>query len=157
MGSAAAASELKATTDIETLVPKSTPGAIAYGTFERDPALHYYLTNRIEYSGTVPAPEDLGAQLARLHISTSAFDKDFGYQITTYNGDLPLNNEWTKTWEEFFSRQFRHVFDLYIKRGGPWTEAQALLPATLEKVIPWLFRPMEVDGRSVKPCLLYGD
>ena len=32
-----------------------------------------------------------------------------------------------------------------------------MIPILFDKVIPLLLRPLENDGRSVKPCLVHGD
>ncbi|OBT61184.1 hypothetical protein VE03_09437 [Pseudogymnoascus sp. 23342-1-I1] len=40
---------------------------------------------------------------------------------------------------------------------GPWEEMERLKSAMIEKVIPRLLRPMESNGRFIKPSLVHGD
>ncbi len=75
----------------------------------------------------------------------------------TYNGDLPQDNRYTETWEEFFLNGFKHMLDLNLERGGSWEEMENLKEDMLGKVIPRLLRPMETNGRFIKPALVHGD
>lgn len=77
--------------------------------------------------------------------------------MVTYNGDLPQENGYTDTWEEFFHKGFIHMLNLNIERGGPWEEMENLKGAMLDKAIPRLLRPMETHGHSIKPSLVHGD
>lgn len=77
--------------------------------------------------------------------------------MVTYNGDLPQENGYTDTWEEFFINGFKHMLTMNIDRGGPWEEMETLKLDMLNKVIPRLLRPMETNGRSIKPSLVHGD
>lgn len=49
------------------------------------------------------------------------------------------------------------MIDLNLDRGGPWPEIEVLRTDMLKKVIPRLLRPLETNGRTVKPCLVHGD
>ena len=49
------------------------------------------------------------------------------------------------------------MIKLNIERGGNWGELETLQSDMVTKVIPRLLRPLEVDGRSVKPSLVHGD
>jgi hypothetical protein len=51
----------------------------------------------------------------------------------------------------------RWALDLEIKAKGYHPEFDVLVPALFDKVIPHLLRPLESDGRCVKPSLVYGD
>lgn len=48
------------------------------------------------------------------------------------------------------------MLDLDLKAAGP-SELQDLAPGMFEKVIPRLLRPMETNGRSMKPSLVHGE
>lgn len=77
--------------------------------------------------------------------------------MVTYNGNLPQENGYADTWEEFFVNGFKHMLNMNISRGGPWDEMESLKLDMLNKVIPRLLRPMESNGRSIKPSLVHGD
>ena len=49
------------------------------------------------------------------------------------------------------------MIKMNVQRGGPWKEIETLEPDMVSKVIPRLLRPLETDGRSVKPSLVHGD
>lgn len=51
----------------------------------------------------------------------------------------------------------KQALDLEIERKGPSEELDVLSRALFEKVIPRLLRPLESDGRTVKPSLVHGD
>jgi protein-ribulosamine 3-kinase len=40
---------------------------------------------------------------------------------------------------------------------GPCPEIDKLQKLLVEKVIPRLLRPLESNGRSIRPCLVHGD
>ena len=46
---------------------------------------------------------------------------------------------------------------LELEAKEPDPELDTLLPVLFEKVVPRLLRPLESDGRSVKPSLVHGD
>ncbi|KFY93387.1 hypothetical protein V498_04454 [Pseudogymnoascus sp. VKM F-4517 (FW-2822)] len=60
-------------------------------------------------------------------------------------------------WEAFFAKSMRQALDLEVERKGPSEELDALSRTLFEKVIPRLLRPLESDGRIVKPSLVHGD
>ena len=51
----------------------------------------------------------------------------------------------------------RLALKLQLEAKGPDAEFGLLVPALFEKVIPRLLRPLESEGRSVKPSLVHGD
>uniref|UniRef100_A0A915BWV6 protein-ribulosamine 3-kinase n=1 Tax=Parascaris univalens TaxID=6257 RepID=A0A915BWV6_PARUN len=122
-------------------------------------------------SMTGPAkPEQLGTQLARLHLhnvekvyasgESCSFVgakhknlpiKQFGFHITTYSGYMPLINEWSEDWVEFFCRyRLKSVIDVVVEKYGD-RQVLSLWPM-LERKIPSYF----VDCQIV-PSLLHGD
>ena len=81
----------------------------------------------------------------------------FGFPVTTFSGNAPQDNSWTDTWEEFFIQAVNHMLRLEEETQGPSEEMRSLGKALVDKVIPRLLRPMEIDGRKVTPCLVHGD
>jgi len=51
----------------------------------------------------------------------------------------------------------RHTFEREIAIQGPDPELDKLVPVILDKVIPRLLRPLQTEGRIVKPSLVHGD
>ncbi|KAG7006437.1 hypothetical protein G7Y79_00014g036120 [Physcia stellaris] len=103
----------------------------------------------------LPDVDRFTARLAELHRNSTSPNGKVGYHLTTYNGILPQDNRWTDSWEEYFSNNFRRMIELEQEAQGPPTEEQiSLTSSMLEMVIPRLLRPLETEGRKVKPCLI---
>jgi fructosamine-3-kinase len=77
--------------------------------------------------------------------------------VPTFNWHVPLRNEWRDTWEEWFTRQFRSDIAWEQSARGADSEFNTVADEFLEKVIPRLLRPLESNGRSIKPTLVHGD
>ncbi|OGM41991.1 hypothetical protein ABOM_009497 [Aspergillus bombycis] len=105
----------------------------------------------------MPDPHKFAARLAAVHQNSTSPTGKFGFHTTTYSGNLPQINEWEDSWEVFFTKNMKMALDLEIKAKGPDPELDHLIPILFDKVIPRLLRPLESDGRSVKPSLVHGD
>ncbi|OCL02753.1 hypothetical protein AOQ84DRAFT_348674 [Glonium stellatum] len=149
--------ELESTSQIHNVVGNFTPKPIGCDSFKALPNAHYYLCTFYDLAEELPEPTEFCAKVAALHANSKSPNGKFGFHVVTYNGDLPQENGYTDTWEEFFVNGFKHVLNLNIQRGGPWEEMERLKPDMLSKVIPRLLRPMETGGRSIRPSLVHGD
>lgn len=147
--------EFEGTSAIASITPDFVPTPIGWGTFKSSPDTHFYLCKFHDLAEELPDPGAFCAKLAKLHRSSSS--SKYGFHIVTYNGDLPQENSYTDTWEEFFANGLRHMFKLNLDRGGPCDELEQLMPAMFEKAIPRLLRPLETCGNSIKPSLVHGD
>ncbi|PTB69393.1 hypothetical protein BBK36DRAFT_1109657, partial [Trichoderma citrinoviride] len=156
-GKLAVMSEFESTSTIHAITPDFCPKPIGCGTFEADANLHFYVCKFYNFAEGVPEPTSFCEKLARLHSSSSSPEGKFGYHCATYNGDLPQDNTWCNSWEEFFANGLRHVLKVREERAGRNTELEELLPALFDKVIPRLLRPLESKGRTIKPSLVHGD
>ena len=149
--------EFESTSSIHAVVGNFCPKPVAWGSFKSIPDAHYYLCKFYELAEELPEPPDFCEKLATLHTKSQAPNGKFGFHITTYNGDLPQENGYTDNWEECFANGFNHMVNLNLERGGPWQEMEHNKKDMIEKVIPRLLRPMETNGRSIKPSLVHGD
>ncbi|KAM7224378.1 Fructosamine kinase domain containing protein [Rhypophila decipiens] len=112
----------------------------------------------------LPSTDRLAYAVTQLHITSAKAApcledkrKRFGFHITTYNGVLAQDNTWTETWDEFYSRGMKRMLQLEEEARGPSEELETISRPFLEKVIPRLLRPLEVEGRSIEPVLIHGD
>jgi protein-ribulosamine 3-kinase len=137
--------------------PSFAPRPICWGSCAEEHGRHYLLLEFHDLKSGPPSPTDFARELAKLHRESSSPNGMFGFHLTTYNGNLPQDNTWTKSWETFFSNGIRSMLALEEEARGPSKELQELLGDLLEKVIPRLLRPLESHGRAVKPSLLHGD
>ena len=135
------------------------PKPVGYGTYVSDPNIHFFMVEFVPMANELPDVVTFCSMLADLHqrsITQSANGK-FGFEITTYNAKLPQDNTWNESWEAFHLQGLKQLFELEEESQGPSEELKQLLPALYEKVVPRLLRPMETEGRELKPCLIHGD
>lgn len=146
-----------ATNAIHEIVPEFVPTPIDNGSLTSIPNTHYYLCSFHDLIEELPEPMDFCAKIATVHRKSVSKTGKFGFEVVTYNGDLPQRNDWEEKWEEFFANGIKHMLDLNIERGGKWPEMEALKSEMLSKVIPRFLRPLETEGRFVKLSLVHGD
>lgn len=149
--------ESESSLEIYKLLPAFIPEPIAWGSYDTVPDTYFFLCRFRKMTEDLPSPHDFAARLAALHQnSKSPYDK-FGFHVDNYMGNLPLSNEWEESWETFFTKNMRHTLKLELAAQGPEPEFETLIPILFDKVIPRLLRPLEIEGRSVKPSLVHGD
>lgn len=150
-------SEFESMRAIRQVTPDFVPRPIAWGTYQSIPETYFLLCEFRDFGDEMPGPEDFAANLAELHANSQSPTGKFGFHVTTYAGNLPQMVDWESSWEAFFAKSLRQALDLEIKAKGPDPELDALLPVLFDRVIPRLLRPLETEGRSVKPSLVHGD
>ncbi|KAL7917644.1 Fructosamine/Ketosamine-3-kinase [Trichoderma austrokoningii] len=156
-GKLALMGEFKSTSAIYAIVPDFSPKPIGWGTFKSDPSSHFYICKFYDFIEGPPEPSSFCEKLVRLHSTHSSPEGKFGFHCTTYNGNLPQENAWCDSWEEFFANGLRRILNVREERAGPHAELEALLPQLFDNVIPRLLRPLESGGRKIKPSLVHGD
>lgn len=149
--------EFESMSAIHALLPDFAPEPMAWGTYESVPDTHFFLCHFREMMDEMPDPHRFTARLAALHQNSRSPHGKFGFHVPTYTGNLPQINEWEASWETYFAKSMRRAFDLEVEAKGPDPEFDTLVPALFDKVIPRLLRPLESEGRSVKPSLVHGD
>ncbi|KAL9046306.1 MAG: hypothetical protein Q9214_000828 [Letrouitia sp. 1 TL-2023] len=146
---------------IHALVPDFVPEPVAWDTYTSVPDTHFFLCEYREMMDEMPAdPYPFTAALAALHQNSRPppeMEGKFGFHITMYSGNLPQVVEWEASWETFFAKSMKLALELELKAKGPDPDFDVLVPILFEKVIPRLLRPLESEGRSVKPSLVHGD
>jgi fructosamine-3-kinase len=139
------------------VIPEFVPKPIACGTYETIPDTHFFLCEFREMTEDMPDPDEFASGLSKMHQKSVSPTGNFGFHITTYAGNLPQYVAWEDSWETFFAKSMRKALDLEIAVKGTSDELEVLSQALFEKVIPRLLRPLESDGRTVKPSLVHGD
>lgn len=150
-------SEFESAKAMYALLPQFVPQPITWGTYESIPDTHFFLCEYREMVDEMPDPHKFGAHLAALHQDSQSPTGKFGFHVTTYSGNLPQVTDWEESWEVFFTKSLKLALDLELEAKGPDPEFDTLLPILFETVIPRLLRPLESDGRKVKPSLVHGD
>lgn len=149
--------EFEATSAIYTIIPDFCPKPVGWGSLSGAEDTHFYICKWHNFAEGVPAPESFCKKLTTLHSSLTSPEGKFGFHCTTYNGNLPQDNTWNDSWEDFFTNGLRDVLRIREERAGRNEELDNLLPALFEKVIPRLLRPLERGGQKVIPSLVHGD
>ncbi|KAL8375679.1 hypothetical protein RB595_006998 [Gaeumannomyces hyphopodioides] len=149
--------EFASMTAAHQVVPEFVPKPLAWGAYDTVPDAHFFLCEFRDMVDDMPDPHKFGSLLARLHQSSASPTGKFGFHTTTYAGNLPQFVGWEDSWEAFFAKSMRHALDLEIERRGTTEELDSLSKVLFDKVIPRLLRPLESNGRSVKPSLVHGD
>jgi fructosamine-3-kinase len=142
---------------IHTLLPDFAPKPIAWGSYQTIPNTHFLLCDYRDMVEEMPDPHKFTARLAALHQNSKSPNGKFGFHVTTYSGNLPQMNEWEESWETYFAKSMRLALKLEEEAKGHDPEFDVLVPILFDKVIPRLIRPLESEGRSVKPSLVHGD
>ncbi|KGO40716.1 Fructosamine/Ketosamine-3-kinase [Penicillium expansum] len=149
--------EFQSMSAIYNVLPEFVPRPIACGTYSTIPDTHFFLCEFQEMTDDMPDPHKFTALLSTLHQKSVSPTGKFGFHVTTYAGNLPQFVGWEESWEVFFSKTMKQALDLEIERKGPSEELDVLASALFQRVIPRLLRPLESDGRTVKPSLVHGD
>ena len=142
---------------IHSVSPDFAPKPIAFGAYKTLANTFFFLCEFRDLMDELPEPEEFTARLASMHQNSKSPTGKFGFHTPTYPGNLPQMVAWEDSWEIFFSKSLRHALDLEIKAKGKDDEMDELLPIIFDRVIPRLLRPLESNGRSVKPSLVHGD
>src|SRR5271154_4577929 len=148
--------ELEGTRELYAIVPDNVPKPIGAGPLSSSPEKHFFLAEFRDMMDELPATPDFVAALAKIHQKKSPNGK-FGFHCTTFHGNIPMNNGWCDTWEEYFTRAMKESLRLEREIQGADEEMGRLAEDLVAKVIPRLLRPMETNGRCVEPVLLHGD
>ena len=150
-------SEFECTKAIHMLLPDFTPEPLAWGSYESVDDTHFYLCEFREMIDEMPDPHHFAARLAALHQNSKSPENKFGFHMTTYNGNLPQLAGWESSWETYFTKSLRLALEFELEAKGPDSELETLVPVLFGKVIPRLLRPLESEGRCIKPTLVHGD
>lgn len=127
---------------------------LAYGVLELEPSSSFYLTAFLQMSEKTPDPDQLVKVLEKLCRASTSPNGKFGFHVPTFNGVVPLINDWCDTWEEYFARQLRSDIQWMHSIRGPDPEFDTVAELFFQKVVPRLLRPLE---DNIKPVLVHGD
>jgi len=143
---------------IHSVSPLFAPRPYKWGPYKADPTCHFMLAEFREVGQQPPEPVRFTARLAELHKTSVSPTGKFGFHMKTMAGPIPQHNDgWSDSWEEIFSNFLGHLLDLDGEKNEPWSEFEHIKHLTKIRVIPRLLRPLQSDGRTIKPCLVHGD
>ena len=100
---------------------------------------------------------EIHCSACRITQQFSVSDRKFGFHMKTIAGPIVQHHDgWSDSWEEIFSNFPGHLLDLDGEKNPPWPEFEHIKRLTKTIVIPPLLRPLQSDGRNIKPCLVHG-
>ncbi len=141
-------------------IAEHVPKPIAWGSYLLDSNMFYYLAHFHDMVDAAVDPSQFVDIVATLHRdSTGKSPKGkFGFHVPTHLANVPNDNSWENSWEAFYTKAIRKMFELEaVSHGSDDAEFESLKRKMLTKVIPRLLRPMESGGRTVTPCLVHSD
>lgn len=144
---------------IHDVLPSFAPKPFTWGKYKAEGPGHYFLLAEFREIGQQPPePNQLGLRLAQLHRNSISPTGKFGFHTTTCHAKLhQLTDLWEESWEVCYRKQLAHMFDLDTERLPFWPEFRAVADLILDICIPTLLRPLQSEGRSIKPCLVHGN
>lgn len=152
-----ARAEFESQEALAAIIPDNVVIPIAWGYFQNDTSKSFYLTRFRNLHPLLPPPPHLVAIVKRLHQTSISPTGKFGFQSATYWGPPPIRNEWTDSWEEFWTRQFRSDVAYAQQVHGEDEELAKLAEELIQKPVARLLRPLQTGGRQIKPSLCHGD
>jgi fructosamine-3-kinase len=105
----------------------------------------------------LPGLSEFASVIAQLHQTSVSPTGKFGFHITTYRDNQPMENTWCETWEDFFTQATRKMVQNEISVQGESKELYELTEKLCKKVIQRLLRPLEIGGRKIKPSIVHVD
>lgn len=144
---------------MHTYAPDNVPKPIAWGTYMSMPDTHFYICVFRDMVDDLPGVSKLGALVSKLHLDSMGKSPGgkYGFHVTTHLANVPNDNTWCDTWEEWFTNAMRQMIQAEEKSHGPDDKLKELTDALFAKVIPRLLRPLETGGREIQPCLIHSD
>jgi protein-ribulosamine 3-kinase len=143
-----------------TYIPDNVPKAIAWGNYESNPDMYFYLAEFHEMIEEVPDPIQFVDIVAKLHRDSLGRSPDgkFGFHVPTHLANIPNKPGWKDTWEETYAEALKTMMEFEaLSQGTDDDEFEELKKQTLSVVVPRLLRPLETGGRKVTPCLIHTD
>lgn len=149
--------EFKSMTTIHEVAPALVPRPIAWGSYDSIEDVHFFLCEFRNMTEQLPDIETFPANMAELHRNGTSPDGRFGFYVTTYHGQTPIEHGWSDTWEDYFTRTTRVLLNLEQEAQGHNEQILKLADAFFDKVVPRLLRPLHTGGRNIRPALIHGD
>ncbi|KAI1204372.1 Fructosamine kinase-domain-containing protein [Annulohypoxylon truncatum] len=152
-------SEFACMSKVRGVAPDLVPEPVAWGSYVGIPHVHFLVCEFRPMTGEVPAAADLARKIAELHRKSSVggAEAKFGSDVPTFHGNVRVEHGWSHTWEEYFARTTRALFELELETRGDDIDVVSNMIPLFEKVIPRLLRPLQTGNHSIRPCLIHGD
>ncbi|KAF4775529.1 hypothetical protein HER10_EVM0011565 [Colletotrichum scovillei] len=151
--------EFESSKTIYELMPDFIPKPFGYGKYKKtDTPTYFYMSEFVDFDTTTAQDPSLFCErLADMHRKSQILSEEFGFGITTCDGDRPHAVEWESDWAVFFRKLFLHTLSLDIKENDTWLEYERAAHQVAKYVIPRLLEKLTWNGQPIKPSLIHGD
>ncbi len=150
--------EFEGMSAINKTMPDFSPKPIAWGRCKETEDLFFFLSTFVEMTeGDLPDPKEFCANLVKMHRESVSPTGQFGFHVTTCNGNIPQDNTWNDSWEAFFSDGLRYMLALDVQANGEQPELIEAMQPIFDRVIPRLLKPLEQGPDRIRPALIHGD
>ncbi|KAK7987004.1 hypothetical protein PG988_001992 [Apiospora saccharicola] len=126
------------------IAPANLAKPTGWGELANKPGKHFLLLEFRDMADEMPSASEFVAVLATVHQKSVSPTGKFGFHMVRYLGGVVYSS-----YEEYHGER--------VEDSGAHEELEELSEKILTKVIPRLLRPMETNGRKIKPSLLHGD
>ncbi|KAL9043839.1 MAG: hypothetical protein Q9214_002984, partial [Letrouitia sp. 1 TL-2023] len=133
------------------------PYPLGWGEYTSEPGMWFYLCDYHDLVDELPEIDSFVSIVAKVHRESMGQEDQYGFDVPTHLANIPNDNSWQSSWETFFANLMVRMFQVEEKAHDRDEELEELKESMLSKVIPRLLRPLETDGRSIKPCLIHSD
>ncbi|KAG8530796.1 uncharacterized protein KY384_004153 [Bacidia gigantensis] len=144
---------------IHAVSPSFGPKPHAWGRYREAEIPTYFLLADFREIGQQP-PDAIRftSQLAEFHKRSVSPTGKFGFHITTCHGKAAqLTNLWDESWESLFRKQLAHTWEADKQKHPDWQDFEFYKKLILDKCVGRLLRPLQSQGRNIKPCLVHGN
>jgi protein-ribulosamine 3-kinase len=158
VGKAMLEAEFRSMEELYYYVPSMVPRPIAWGQLANSSTETYFLLLEfIELCRDMVDPVEFCEQIATLHKTSKSPTGKFGFHLDTFQGPNRQITGWESDWCTYFTTLIDGYFLVELDINGPNEEYERAFKTLKNKVIPLLLKPLQQEGRSIKPCLIHGD
>jgi protein-ribulosamine 3-kinase len=144
--------------EIEKYMPSFVPRPCVWGKFRHSPPdTYFFLMEFCDLETGQVDPASFCARLAELHTTSNSPDGRFGFHLVTCHGPNAQNTDWNEDWCYYFTRLLEQFFYREIASNGSDDEYENMFETLKSVVIPKILKPLQADGRTLKPSLIHGD
>jgi protein-ribulosamine 3-kinase len=138
-------------------MPGLVPRPLGWGKYANaHPETYFFIEDFKDMDMSLPNPGQLARQTAELHANLSPNGK-FGFDVTTFAGEVPHAKGWEPNWTVFFTRLLELCLEADEKTNGYWHELKLASNQILSIVVPRLLDPLQQGSDPIKPVLIHGD